>query len=200
MTLRNSRDLYLAIGALNQNAAQASLPNADALEAFLRALHHLSAAHRQQDTVSLDELFAMLTEAYAARPPDTLDPTPLPTDHPGFTTWRATLAQQVRDLREMAEAGTLDDPHRYFGLTAPSGAPWYNFTPADFLECAIAGALGGWEDGDEGRAYVPGNVALLTEDGIVSVEPASLPTDHMDLDTLDWEDLVELLVCGQTYE
>lgn len=49
------------------------------------------------------------------------------------------IAFQLADLRKMAVAGTLNDPHRFFGVVSPTGNFWYNFTPEAFIECGAAG-------------------------------------------------------------
>ncbi|OKL52815.1 hypothetical protein BSZ40_01610 [Buchananella hordeovulneris] len=49
------------------------------------------------------------------------------------------IAFQLADLRKLAAAGTLHDPHRFFGVVSPTGNYWYNFTPEAFIECGAAG-------------------------------------------------------------
>ena len=108
------------------------------------------------------------------------------------------LRAQIVDLREMAEEGTLEDEHRYFGVDAPSGARWYNFDPLTFLECGARGAFGGWEEGDDtGVQYVPGQVAVLGPDGIETVEPRDVPDPVRDMPEVTWEDVTAFLECGQ---
>lgn len=48
------------------------------------------------------------------------------------------LKYQIADLHRMAEAGTINNPLRYYGIDSPTGNRWYNFTPDGFLECAYA--------------------------------------------------------------
>ena len=49
------------------------------------------------------------------------------------------LEKQIKDLHDMQENGDLDKEFKYFGLTSPSGEPWYNFDPATYLRCGAAG-------------------------------------------------------------
>ena len=58
-----------------------------------------------------------------------------------------------------------------------------------------AGALGGWEEGDQtGRQYVPGKVA------VVSCEPRELDRPPEQIATLSWDRFRDFLWCGQQYE
>jgi hypothetical protein len=41
----------------------------------------------------------------------------------------------------MAEAGTLENEYRYFGIDSPTGFRWYNFDPCSYLECGVRGSL-----------------------------------------------------------
>ncbi|MPZ83955.1 MAG: hypothetical protein GEV28_27605 [Actinophytocola sp.] len=115
----------------------------------------------------------------------------------GFDVWERVILSQVADLREFAEV----PPRRYpeLGVDAPRveggavracGSRWYNHAVPAFLECGMAGALGGWSDEDGLRTPVPGPaVSLFPEpDGVVAVE------------TLSWAEFTEFLVCGQEYE
>ena len=116
--------------------------------------------------------------------------------------WRSTLVGQIVDLREMDEAGVLRDVYRYYGVGAPRGSRWYNFDPATYIECAVAGAFGGWEPGDPGdRQLVPGEVAVLRPDGeIESRDPTEIEHPIHALPGVDWAALQEFILCGQMYE
>ncbi|MEL6950490.1 MAG: hypothetical protein AAGM16_10315 [Pseudomonadota bacterium] len=59
-------------------------------------------------------------------------------DDSGWNEFEETLLVQVADLRRMS-GGVLEDNHRYLGVQAPSGSPWYNFDPVSFIECGLAG-------------------------------------------------------------
>lgn len=102
----------------------------------------------------------------------------------------------------MAEQGILADEERYFGIDSPRGQRWYNFDPCTFLECAVAGSLGGWQSGDDtGREYVPGQVAVMSDDGKVEVaDPEDVPDPVISIGELSWETFQSFLGCGQWYE
>jgi hypothetical protein len=91
---------------------------------------------------------------------------------------------------------------RYFGINSPRGSRWYNFDPCTFLECAMAGSFGGWEEGDDtGRGYVPGEVAVLGPDGrITGCDPRELDDPIVPLGEISWEAFRDFLGQGQWYE
>lgn len=68
-------------------------------------------------------------------------------------------------------------------------ARWYNFDPATYLECAVAGSLGGWDAGDGARVPLP------TGPG----EPPARSYVRT-ITTMTWDDLARIAVCGQMYE
>ncbi|MBO0797503.1 MAG: hypothetical protein J2P31_01655 [Blastocatellia bacterium] len=123
-------------------------------------------------------------------------------DLPGYPGWEATIVRQIVDLREMDEAGMLKNKYKYFGVDSPRGERWYNFNPASFLECAMAGTYGGWSPGDStGRTYVPGKVAFLDENGeLVDRDPETLPNPIYPIAQISWEDFQYFLSMGQMYE
>jgi hypothetical protein len=123
-------------------------------------------------------------------------------DTAGFAGWTSTLICQVIDLREMEAAGQLSNDLRYFGLDAPRGGRWYNFDPLAYIECGLAGALGGWEPDDPtGRQFVPGPVAVLGTDGkLTTANPADIERVVQAMATLEWDQLKDFLWCGQQYE
>jgi hypothetical protein len=77
--------------------------------------------------------------------------------------WEAIVLSPVADLAEFADP--LDEYVR-FGIDAPRTAGcvratdsrWYNFDPQAYLECGMAGALGGGSEDDGLRKPVPGPV------------------------------------------
>ena len=102
----------------------------------------------------------------------------------------------------MDAAGTLRDDMRYFGVDAPRGARWYNFDPATYLESAMAGTFGGWEEGDpSGRVPVPGEVAVFGVDGsVTSPDPREEGSPIFEIDVVSWEAFEEFLEAGRAYE
>jgi hypothetical protein len=181
--IRTNRDLYLAVSQLIAQHRE----NARPLEEYLRALWGVALCHRERTSLTPDEFFGVLAEAFSA------EPFPFEAelwlenhgdvyalgleDTPGYQGWKYRIARQIIDLLEMAISGQLANEHRYFGLDSPRGSQWYNFDPCAFLECATAGSFGGrdWEDDDTG-------------DGVAA------------LAAISWEEFREFLRAGQEYE
>jgi hypothetical protein len=170
-----NRDLYLAISQLIAQHEQAARP----LEEYLRALWAIGTRRHSQPSLSPEEFFAALAEAFTAEavPFDegmrrryTHDLSALDT-LPPFSAWACFILRQIVDLREMAESGQLADKYRYFGIDSPRGSRWYNFDPCVFLECA---ARYSFVDGCEGES------APLSE--------------------ISWELFRDFLGAGQAYE
>lgn len=194
--IRSNRDLY-------RRATSAAVRHEQpGLEGYLLALRHLLA---QAPAVEMSsDAFAALLEGAFVTAPEAVSTAVLRTlvDDAGTPAWHRHLAQQIVDLREMAEVGSLEDEQRYFGIDAPSGARWYNFTPGSYIECGIMGAFGGWlPDDDTGRSYVPGKVAAIDETGaLVSVNPDELEEEIVPLLRITEDDLIDFLCAGQAYE
>ena len=201
--MTTNRDIYLAIAALAERAGKSSRT----LEEYLRALLSLARQYQDLPYLTTSEFLRLLSDA--------LDADPLPFDprwaddyhkQAGsaneFTHWEATVREQVVDLREMAEAGTLENKLRYFGVSAPRGARWLNFDISTYLECAAAGTYGGWKPGDSGgREFVPGPVVVLQEDGsITSRNPEDLEQPIFSIDRVTWTDFTCFVEYGQLYE
>ncbi|MGN9781599.1 hypothetical protein ACTMTF_09235 [Nonomuraea sp. ZG12] len=60
---------------------------------------------------------------------------------------------QIADLEDFARRPPGE--FAYFGVTAPRTAEgratdsgWYNFDPATYQECGLAGTFGGWDKSD----------------------------------------------------
>ena len=201
-----NQELYRAIGELGERYAASGR----ALEQYLSALLGLARQHCCEsvpESLSPFDFIRLLSEAFTAEPLTfeakwREEYSALNAELPGYAGWEAVLLQQVVDLREMDEAGTLDNPHRYFGVNAPRGSKWVNFDPVTYLECAMAGSFGGWEPTEStGRQFVPGQVAIMDSQGNVqSVDPQSVERPIVMLTQISWEEFQEFLVCGQTYE
>ena len=192
--LTTNRDLYLFIAALAEEHPGEAVPLA-------RYLANLRAHAREfggMVALSLTQFGALLKAGF----------TPCATPHSteaateDFLAWDARVASQIADLHAMDAAGTLRDEMRYFGVDAPDGGRWYNFIPSRYLECAAAGSLGGWEEGDAtGRMPVPGKVAVLAPDGTIqAVDPRDVAEPTVGVDAITWEDFVDFIECGQWYE
>jgi hypothetical protein len=200
--LSTNRDIYLAVTELTKSKAEAQ----PSLEAYLLALRQLGFQFEAYDSISLDDFFSLLRDAFSIQPPQ-FDGTWVNqyvayTNDKGFPGWLTTITSQIIDLHEMAESGGLQNELRYFGTQSPRGSHWFNFDPCTYLECAMAGSIGGWEPGDDsGRTYVPGPVAVLDEnDKVVTMNPEDVPRQVYPLPTVSWELFRDILHTGQHYE
>src|SRR5262249_41439349 len=129
-----NRDLYRFIARLLEEQADAERP----LVRYLGAFRTLLWKHRARPAMGPETFAQVLADAFvtAPRAPERLAPGPRAD---GFDDVDRPLAEQIEDLVEMAQAGTLDDGMRAFGVDAPSGNRWYNFDPPTYLECATVG-------------------------------------------------------------
>ncbi|MFC4048123.1 hypothetical protein ACFOY4_00360 [Actinomadura syzygii] len=196
--VRTNRDLYLVFLQLGQEARAASW----SLSAFLRSLWKVSAPLSDQPKLEPDDVAAMFAAA-STTPPADFDPAwsgkdlALPGAEPdGYADWERVLLSQVADLEDFIAAPP--GPQARFGVDAPrppgSGARatparWYNFDPATYLECAVAGSLGGWDAADGARVPLP------TGPG----EPPARSYVRT-ITSMTWDDLSRIAVCGQVYE
>ncbi len=201
--LETNRDLYLAIDDLSKQHN-----NCDrSLQVYLLAILKRAGAFRDRESLTLAEFYKLIACGFTA------DPNPfdeawrvqydiLPVDDKGYAGWHATVIRQIVDLREMDECGTLEDEMRYFGVSAPRKSYWFNFDILGYLECAMAGSFGGWEPGDDtGRQYVPGQVAVLADDGSIQVaNPEDVPNPTFEVPAVTWEHFKDFVICGQLYE
>lgn len=201
--LTTNRDLYLAIDSLSELSSDSTR----SLEQFLLAFLSSSLRLSDRETLSLTEFYQLVASSFSSDVPafeaawrDQYDS--LPYDQADYSGFRATLIRQIVDLREMDENGTLQNDMRYFGLKAPRNSDWYNFDPGGYLECAMAGAFGGWESGDEtGRQFVPGHVAVLDEDGSIEfARPEDSIPPTVPMPVITWEQCKDFIICGQIYE
>jgi hypothetical protein len=200
-SVMTNRDLYLFIAELCQHHAEHDQP----LEAYLRALWQLGHAERERPHLPLTRFAALLAEAFEITPPP-FEPAwareaPCAPDD-DYARWEQIIRHQIIDLHEMAAAGMLADAQRWFGIDAPRGARWYNFTPTAFLECGVAGTFDGWEPGDStSRDFVPGPVAVVDARGqLVTVDPRDLAPATFAIEPLSWATFADFLVAGQQYE
>lgn len=199
-----NRDLYLAISNLIADKVRA--PDRE-LEEYLRAMLGVVRSRRGVDALTAEEFVGVLAKSFTADPlpfdPRWGDEYRAGTEElDGIAKCEATILQQVVDLREMRESGILDGKWIGLGVDAPRGGRWYNFDPRQYLECAAAGAIGGWEPGDPtGRNFVPGPVAVMNPDGSIgSADPHELERSIRTVVRVTWEQFAEFLVCGQVYE
>lgn len=200
--LQTNRDLYLAVTELIETKAD-SQPS---LEAYLLSLRQLGMQFKAVVEIALDDFLGMLRVSFSDKPPpydakwaDGYVAYPEDSGYPG---WLTTITSQIVDLHEMAESGDLNNKWRYLGIQSPRGSQWFNFDPCTYLECAMAGSVGGWEPGDEsGRSFVPGPVGILDEgDNMVTMNPEDVPRPIYELATVSWDLFRDILQSGQHYE
>ncbi len=194
-----NRDLYRRILRLGDDMTA----DGRSLSAYLRALWLVSGSIRDRDPLELDTVAALLAAAATADPPP-FDPVwrtadlAVASDEPaGYPWWERIILSQIADLEDFV----AQPPGQYasFGVDAPrppgSGrratpVRWYNFDPASYLECAMAGSLGGWQEQDNVRVSLPGPVTPGGAQGSEIVE----------FQGLTWAELGRFAVCGQIYE
>lgn len=115
-----------------------------------------------------------------------------------FAGWREVIRQQMRDLREMEEAGSPEDD---CGVEAPRGDRWYNFDPAGYLEAAVAGTFGGWQADDAKRLIVTAPAAIAGGDGTIPLPAPSAETNPVQrIDGIPWTVFTDFLDSGRMYE
>ncbi|HEY0698111.1 MAG TPA: hypothetical protein VGD43_09920, partial [Micromonospora sp.] len=196
---RTNRDLYQRLVGEGERMRAAGR----GLDAFLRAWWRVGRPLSGRTWLDLDTVAAMVVAAGMVEPP------PLQTswrsasfhrrDEPtSYADWEAIVLSQIADLADFADHGPLDD-YAVFGVDAPrqtgrvraTDIRWYNFDPRSYLECGMAGALGGWIEDDGLRKPVAGPVVPLVNEP----EPG-----ERGVDALGWADLAALAQCGQEYE
>ncbi|MQY09147.1 hypothetical protein [Actinomadura macrotermitis] len=193
--VRTNRDLYLRLLRLGREARAASW----SLSAFLRALWKAAGPLADRAVLEPDDVAALFAAARAISPAP-YDPAwstadlSLPGAEPaGHADWERVVLSQIADLEDFLAAPP--GPRARFGVDAPRPAGsgpratprrWCNFDTATYLECAVAGSLGGWDAADGARAPRPG--AAQTASPVRELSP------------MGWGDLARIAVCGQLYE
>jgi hypothetical protein len=203
-TSSSNRKLYVAITELIADRNRS--PDRE-LEAYLRALLGLCRPKRAAETLSPADFLRVLSDAFTAEPLDfdaawksqyEVESRLLR----GYEKFEAVAIQQIVDLNEMRDAGILAGEWINLGVDSPRGERWYNFEPRLYLECAVAGSIGGWEPGDPtGRDFVPGSVAVVDADGkLTSADPQELTRPNYEINEISWDQFADFLWCGQEYE
>ncbi len=192
-----NRDLYVRLVALGDHLGVIGRPLLD----YLCALWLVSRALSIHDELDGDLIAAALEAAASAmpvRPEPAWRVTDLSADGPysGFADFTKVLCTQIADLVAFEERppGPLaslgvDAPPRIDGGRATISR-WFNFDPPTFLECAAAGAFGGWDEADGRR--------VRTSD---TREPGQWAGyDVTGLEPISWGDFAAFLEYGQAYE
>ncbi|MEM9864632.1 MAG: hypothetical protein AAF938_23730 [Myxococcota bacterium] len=190
-----NRDLYCLIADLIELREKHRL----SLETYLMNLRMLAEGMRDRPTISGRRFATWLVRAFEATERAPEQPREKAT---GYERWETLIQRQIQDLRDMAECGTFENELRYFGVDSPSGYSWYNFDPLTFLECAVAGTFGGWQEGDNtGRIPLPGGVPLLGPDRSLIDADAQADDDSVGaIHPMNWRVLHTFLEMGQYYE
>lgn len=197
--VRTNRDLYLRLVDDGEQMKTAGR----SLDEFLRAWWRIGRTLADRSALDLDTVAAMIAAAAVVDPPP-LSPAwrSTPFDHvdepSSHADWETIVLSQIADLADFADQGPLDE-YAYFGVDAPrpdgcrraTGRRWYNVDPKGYLECGLAGSLGGWDERDGLRTPVSGPVTLLGKEPEPGVR---------DVATIGWAELAELARCGQEYE
>ncbi|MDB5338793.1 MAG: hypothetical protein JWN70_4412 [Planctomycetaceae bacterium] len=138
-------DLYQAICELSERHRSGDRT----LEHYLLALVNLTRSLETRTGLLTAEFYGLLSDAFEAPPMDFDESWSTAyesskADGVGYRGWLSTAIRQIIDLREMEACGTLANEHRWGGIDSPRGDRWFNFDPASYLECAIAGT--GWDE------------------------------------------------------
>lgn len=175
-----NRDLYRFAVGFRERAEQTDR----SLEDYLLALWSLARPLRHQPAIPVGTFIRMLEDALTApAPPFRETWRDLPdevgqNEPPGPGKWEAVMIRQIRDLREMAEAGMSPGPDMFL-LTAPRGSPFYHSDPGSFVEAGIGYHFKGWQREDE---------------------PEPSAADLFPVDEVTWHDFTEILLEGQWNE
>jgi hypothetical protein len=187
--MQTNRDLYTFVRDLFPDGPRTPTRS---LEEYLRALWAL-AQNWPDDIIPTGKLAEWFRDAFTAEVPPfddawrSIQSDDEGSDYIGRTAWEQCILFQIADLRRMAEAGTLENEYRYFGIDSPTGFRWYNFDPCSYLECGVRGSLGGYTE-DEVIVLIP------PEDG------ASADSPVVPVNCLTWDQFADLLWCGAVYE
>jgi hypothetical protein len=180
-----NREVYKAVTGLSR-----TVENIPSLEGYLRSLWSLVSKECDVE-LTAEKFVEWVTKAFVTTPPpfqpEWLNRKPLVPDAARFEAWENRILYQIDDLRRMADAGTLDDESRYFGINSPSGSRWYNFDPLTYLECGVRGELGG---------YIEDEVIVL----IQPAEGESADSPVFEIAEFTWDNFIGILECGQMYE
>ena len=191
--MSTNRDIYLFVCDLIERNKASSI----SLVEFLRNLKSSFSNHAAQEGLTPAQFMQSLEAAY-----EPAEPSEVASVTQGFASVSQYLANQIEDLDQLTRDGVYEDKYASFGLAADSGRHWYNFHPASYLECGLAGSFGGWEpEDDSGRDFVPGKVMAIDESGkLVPVDPKDVERPKFEMEVIPWEDIEEFLWCGANYE
>jgi hypothetical protein len=192
-----NRELYLRLVALGDYLAGTERALLDYLCALWTVTRPL-AIHDELDGDHFAAVLLAAATAVPARPDPSWRVDDYTSDGPylGFADFTKVVCTQVADLLAFEEKPP--GPFASFGVDAPTRLDggratiprWCNFDPATFLECAAAGAFGGWSesDGRRVRTAETGDGADWSGETVTPLEP------------ITWGDFAAFLEYGQSYE
>lgn len=172
------------------------------LEEYLRALWRLGSGQQDCATVPAALFGDLVIQAIHAPAPPFDDrwrsmDFDLGATGSEFDAWERVILSQIADLRDFAEGPEqhfpefgVDAPRRLTGGNRASPLRWYNHSVPTYLECAMAGAFGGWDLGDGIRKLLPDPTGRFQPE----------PREAIVLPALSWTEMTEFLICGQIYE
>src|SRR4051812_7728620 len=107
--LMTNRDFYLAVAELCDGHKETARP----LQEYLRALLSLGRQLYNVDSLSVDEFYGLLRDAFEAETGVAEEihisgKRSKASSNSGYDRWEETIVQQIVDLQEMARAGMLD--------------------------------------------------------------------------------------------
>lgn len=176
-------DLFGGLSEIVEHYREQPLPK---LEDFLASLLRRASCFANRDFFELEEFFHLVRDSFEG-PGDDREVVSEEDYVSGFAVWKAEMEAQIRDLRDMAENGQLENKYRYSGITSPRGRSWYNFDPASYIDCAMSGA---WCNGDYGDdEYIPTKSDPDEPHGPKPSHPA-----------ITWHDFDSFIWCGRIYE
>ena len=191
--MSTNRDIYLFVVDLLERKKDSDTSLAE----YLRNVQTLLSHHADTEGLTPEQFMRALEKAY-----DRAEPRDIESPSEGFSATHQYLDAQIEDLEQMKRDGVFENKYAYFGVSAESGRYWYNSHTGAYLECGLAGSFGGWEpDDDSGRAFVPGEVMAMGDDGeLKAVAPEEIERPRFELSVIPWEDIEEFLWCGANYE
>jgi hypothetical protein len=193
--IQTNDDLYLAVTALHR--AHQNQPPRD-LETYLRSLLGVALDYWPQPVLPPEVFVHILDQAYTTLPVD-YDPHWEQTYNKdwaslkGWDRFQTLLRQQIVDLRQMYNNGTLPKTDGT-GVTSPQGGSWYNLDIKSFLECACRGNFDGWSP-DDAVIFNPPETPIAQNDTIQQIAEETSP-----LPPITWEQFADFLYCGQIFE
>ena len=182
------RDLSTSIAELRENCENSDRQ----LEDYLLAFWFLASQYKHQAAIAANQFIELLRLAFTMEIPAFQDEwrskkfNLYSDEEDSYLAFEGMILEQIVDLREMDEAGSLSSELRYFGLDSPRGNCWYNFDSLAYLECAVAGFDDDWEEAE--------NIDTVLN------KKASIDSHSFTQDRISWSKIRDFFYCGRIYE